>query len=561
MSYIKQLVSKMTLDEKVGALFTLGFAGTFARPHVYDQITKYHCGGLRLTPHARLFGSYVNPKDNKSVVDVVDNKGYKPGGNAPMATAEGYAQLLDELQSVARSRRMGLPLHFSYDQEGGTSADFNFGGVNIFPKPMGIRATGDKSLAYECAKAVARQGKAVGFGWIHSPVLDINTEPMNPEIYTRAYSDNPFEVAEYAVETCRGLKEGGMIATAKHFPGRGHSKVDAHFEMPVIDVDRDTMLKRELYPYKVLIEKDLIPSIMIAHSIFPAFDTKDIATVSKPIITGLLRDELNFKGVITTDSMTMGGVALKYGVANACALSLEAGADLVLMKAESSLVGETIEKVKEFVATGRISEKELDEKVERVLSLKHEYGMFTTFTRGNADEVVKDREIINLSKHIAKASVLVKRNKGLPISTNEKTLVVEQINKTPNDMFWHPGILYKECIKYNREAQYLETNYRYDESDKATITETIKQYDTIIFTNFYIRGNISNNEFLEDIIAKNPNKKIIIITNTPYPLSIPANSESLVITFATSPANIEVTAGTLYGTVHPTAQWPVKFDI
>ena len=131
---------------------------------------------------------------------------------------------------------------------------------------------------------------------------------------------------EYSEQTCRGFKEGGIVATGKHFPGRGHSAVDAHFQLPTIEVGRDVMMQRELLPYKNLIAKGLLPCIMIAHSVFPAFDPDNISTVSKKVITGLLREELGFEGVVTTDSMTMGAIASTYGVANACAMALEAGA-------------------------------------------------------------------------------------------------------------------------------------------------------------------------------------------------------------------------------------------
>jgi len=563
--YVQNLISKMTLDQKVGALMTLGFAGTFVRPHIYEDIIKYNCGGLRLTPHARLFGSYVDPKNGKSVVDVVDAKGYKKGVHSPYSTAADYKKILDELQAVAMSRPLGIPLHFSYDQEGGTSADFNFGGVNIFPKPMGIRATGDSRLAYEVAKAVSRQSRAVGFNWVHSPVLDINVNPENPEIYTRAYSDRVEDVIEYSVQSCLGFKEAGLIATAKHFPGRGDSALDAHFEMPVINVDKETMLKRELLPYKVLIEKGLLPSIMIAHSIFPAIDDKDVATVSKKVLTGLLREELGFEGVITTDSMTMGGIAVRYGVANACAMSLEAGADLVLMKAENKLVGETIDTIKSFVESGRISVEELDKKVYRVLSLKYEYGLFNRGTNWdeNPEDVIKDKEIIGLSKLVARKSVLVAKDKKkvLPLSKDEKVLVIEQINKTPNDMSWHPGILFKNCMKYNKDVAYLETAYTYDQEDKTNIINAIKNFDTIVITNFYIRGSLSNNEFINEIL-QDKSKKVVVVTNTPYqPLSIPKDSDCVVITFATSPHSMEATAGVLFGEISPEGEWPVEYKL
>jgi beta-N-acetylhexosaminidase len=560
--FISGVISRMDEDQKVGALLTLGFTGAVIRPHIRDAVVKYHCGGLRLTPVSRIFGSYVNPKSGKTVVDIIDTKGYKKDMPPPVLDAEQYAGLLDELAALARTRPLGLPLHFSFDQEGGTSADFNFGGVNIFPKPMGIRAAGDSNLAYAVARAIARQSKAVGFNWIHSPVLDVNTDPDNPEIYTRAYSDVAEEVADYAIRACEGFKESGMIATGKHFPGRGASAVDAHFEIPVIQVDRDTMLKRELLPYRELIKRELLPSIMIAHSIFPAFDDADIATVSKKIITGLLRDTLGFDGVITTDSMTMGGVAVRYGVANACAMALEAGADLILMKAENSLVEETFNKIKEFVKSGRISARELDKKVYRVLKAKYDYGLFTEFGRENPAEVIKDPGIIALSKYAARHSVKIHKAKDLPLEKTAKILLVEQINKTPNNFFWHPGILYKKCLEYSQNIDYLETAYTFDENDRERIIEYTGGYDTVIITNFYIRGKLSNNAFIEELISKYSSeggKKIIVITNTPYPLSMPKNCNNLIVSYATSPDNMEVCAGVLFGEISAEGVYPIAW--
>ncbi|MCL2804625.1 MAG: hypothetical protein FWD26_01630 [Treponema sp.] len=557
--FLKNIILKMSLDQKIGALLTLGFTGTIVRPHIHDAILKYHCGGLRLTPIARLFGSYVDPKTGKMVMDVTDTKGYKKDMPPPYLTVSQYANILDELKIIASSRPLGLPLHFSFDQEGGTSADFNFGGVNIFPKPMGIRAAGDVNMAYLSAKAVARQAKAAGFSWIHSPVLDVNTDPNNPEVYTRAYSDDAQVVAEYAIKTCEGFKEEKLIATGKHFPGRGDSAVDAHFEMPVIKADRDTMMNRELLPYRELIKRDLLPSIMTAHSIFPAFDEADIATVSKKILTGLLRDTLGFDGVITTDSMTMGGVALRYGVANACAMSLEAGADLVLMKAENNLVSETFNKIKEFAESGRIREEELDKKVYRVLKVKYDNDLFTQQKREDPEKVIRDPQIIALSKDIAKKSVLIYKNKDLPLKNIKNMLVIEQINKTPNNYYWHPGILYKNCLKYNKNIDYLETEYTFDDSDKERILQNMKKYDTIVITNFYIRGKLANNEFVELLAEKSQGKTIVVITNTPYPISVPNNCSNLIISFATSPQSMEVCAGVLFGEIEPQGKWPILY--
>ena len=300
----------------------------------------------------------------------------------------------------------------------------------------------------------------------------------------------------------------------------------------------------------------------LAHSIFPAFDPDNIATVSKPIITGLLREELGFEGVITTDSMTMGAVATRYGVANACAMALEAGADLVLMKAENELVEETVNTIRSFVNEGRISIEELDKKVYRVLNTKYEYGLF--FDREDHDvipeTVIYDKAITELSKQAARRSVLVCRdeNEALPLNPNEKILVIEQKVGDFNNFSWHSGILFEQCQKYSNNVDYLETDYTWDERDKENIEEEIKNYDTVVITNYYIRGKLCNKDVIEKIIESG--KKVILVTNTPYEeISIPKNAKTVIITFATSPDNIEVVAGTLYGKIIPEGVWPVEY--
>lgn len=560
-TFIRDLIARMSLEQKIGAVLTLGFAGTVPRAHIYKYIEEYHCGGLRLSCDMRQFGSYVDPNGNKTVVKLENTDGIRFRGPAPVPTASQYKAVLDDLQSHARRRPLSIPLHFSYDQEGGSSADFFFGGVNLFPKPMGIRAMNDPDMAYRIAKAAARQGRAVGFNWMHSPVLDVNSQPANPEIYTRAYSDDAQVVARYARETCRGLKQGRMIATGKHFPGRGHSDVDAHFQVPVIDVDKKTMEERELLPYKKLIAEDLLPSIMIAHSIFPAIDPDHIATVSKKVITGLLRGELGFQGVIATDSMTMGAIATRYGVANACALSLEAGADLVLMKAENYLVEEVIAAIRAFVEQGRIPLEELENKVYRILNLKYEYGLFGPAGEGEDPEKVLGEEgVRELARQAARRSVLIARDreKSIPI-TGEKILVIEQKVKEYNDMQWHSGILFEACQGYHAGVDYLETSYSYDDTDKGQIAQALAEYDTVIATNYFLRGKAKNRDFWEEQLALCPDTKVVMVTNTPYEeLSIPRNAESVLLTLATSPENIKAAAAVLFGEMAPEGVWPLK---
>ena len=561
-SYIKNLISRMSLDQKIGAMLTLGFSGVVPKANIYKYIEEYHCGGLRLETSLRQFGNYVDPKNNTTVVKIENKKGIRFKTNAPVCTASQYKAVLEELQACARNRELSIPLHFSFDQEGGSSANFFFGGVNLFTKPMGIRAMDDPKMAYRIAKAVSAQSRAVGFNWVHSPVLDVNSEPANPEIYTRAYSDDAEVVAEYALEACKGFKDGGLIATGKHFPGRGHSDVDAHFKVPVLDVDYETLVERELLPYRKLIEAGALPSIMIAHSIFPAVDPEHIATVSKKVVTGLLREELGFEGVITTDSMTMGALATKYGVANACAMALEAGADLVLMKAENHLVEDTIAAIRKSIEEGRISAEELDNKVYRILNLKYEYGLF----HGEKEDIVpeqvlQDKEIVELAKTAARRSILIERDKDKVFPVKDgNVLVVEQQVLLCNDYQWHSGLLYEQCQKYHSHVDYLETSYSYDEVDEAQIREAIEAYDVIIATNYFQRGKAGNKEFWEKLLTEYPEKKIILVTNTPYEqVSIPTNARNVLLNFATTPENTKAAAAILFGKMKAEGVWPLTY--
>jgi beta-N-acetylhexosaminidase len=559
---IANIISKMTLDEKVGAVMTLGFSGTVVRAHIQDAILKYHCGGLRLTPGSRTFGSYVEPKSGKMVVNVEDTKGYKKGVNSPSVTALEYKEILDGLQDLAMQRHLGIPLHFSFDQEGGSNADFFFGGVNIFPKPMGIRATGDSKLAYEVALAISRQSRATGFNWIHSPDLDINVNPDNPGICTRSYSDRLDDVIEYAEQTCLGFKKGGLIATGKHFPGRGESSVDPHYAELTIDIDRNMLYKRELMPYKYLIEKNLLPAIMIAHCIYPKIDDGTVSTVSKKIITGVARETLGFEGVITTDSMTMGAISTRYKVDEACAMALQAGADLVLMKAENELVGSTFDTIKRYVEEGKITEQELDEKVYRILNCKYEYGLFHHGTNWSEapEAAIHDPEIINLSRLVAKKSVMIYKNEDLvlPLPKSGNLLIIEQRRTEVNTIQWHPGILFKHCMQYNLDATYLEIDFTPDETDLASIRELAAKFDTIVITSFYYRSSRGDMDIVSELVG-DQSKKVIVIANTPYANSIPDGANTVVISFATSPHNMEATAGVLFGAIQAEGEWPVAY--
>jgi beta-N-acetylhexosaminidase len=562
-SFLKNITEKMSLEQKVGSVLTLAFNGTFIRNFHRQIVQDYQCGGLRCTPIARCAsGQYVDPKTKEVIFEVKADLHLKKGTSAPHATASQYSKLLNELQSLAMARSGGIPLHFSLDQEGGNGGNFSFGGVNVFPPQMGLRASNDPGLSYEVGFAKARQLRAAGFNQLHAPVLDINVNPLNPEISTRSFSDKVEDVILYGGEYCRGLKQGGIIATGKHCPGRGDSDVDAHFEIPVIDVPKETLLDRELLPYKVLGEQGLLPSIMLAHSIYPALDEEHVATVSKRIVTDILREKIGYEGVITTDSMTMGGITKRYGLADACAMSLLAGVDLVLMKADNHWSFDCYDKIKEYVESGKLSIEDLDKKIYRILSMKYDYKLFhhANEMHETIDEVIHDPQVIRVTHEAAKRSIFVARDdaSALPLPTDQKTLVIEQAQEWHNDFHYHSCMLWENCTHYNPDAKIVEVSFEPDEEDLDLIHEVIGDYSHIVITSYFARGSLPVKDYVQKVIDAYPDKTFVVVADNPYPLGIPDRASTVVVNLSEgTPKGSEMTAGVLYGKINPEGICPV----
>lgn len=573
-TFVRDLVSRMSIQQKIGQCVVVGMSGSKITNDLKEAITRYHCGGLRLSPFMRLFRYFSddNAKENTMGPD------YEPSlekinrqGLPPWVSPEDYAAMLNELRDLAAARSPGIPLHMVMDQEGDTSRDFARGGVVQFPSSMGLAASGDADLIYRSALSVAKQMKASGFDMIHSPVVDVNINPDNPEIGRRAFSDDPEMVAELAIAQVKGFRDGGVIAAAKHFPGRGDSATDAHHACPSLDVDKARMDSVELLPYKRLIESGVLDSVMVAHCLYPQLDKKKISTVSKKIVTGLLREELGFEGLITTDSMTMGALIDRYGVGESCAMALEAGSDVILMKAENQWRGEMFYTIEKYVEQGRITEADLDAKVTRLLGLKYQYGLFDSMGKvdaGRAAEPYSDPVIIRTAKEAARKAIIICKDEAgaLPLKKNERTLLINQqaIVKTPNDQWDHPA-LFQELMEEDwPELQTFEVAFGSaeggpKEEETAFRYASEGQWDRIICTNFYDRSAQPSGLARRLVDAGLP---VVLLTNTPYTIKgkgglIP-EAPTIVLDMNLSPEGLRTARDILFGRLAAEGIWPLK---
>ena len=567
--FLKSLMNDMTLEQKIGQCVVVGMSGTHITNDIREAITKYHCSGLRLSGFTRMFRYFSDDKSKQQKF----GSDFSPSmqkitqqGDPEYISPEAYTEMLNELRKLAAERKPAIPLHMVIDQEGDTSKDFSRGGVVQFPSNMGLASSGDPDLTYRVTRACAKQMKASGFNTIHSPVVDVNINPQNPEIGRRSFSDDPGIVADHAVAMVRAFKEENIVAVAKHFPGRGDSATDAHHACPVLKVGKKRIDAVELYPYKRLIDAG-IDSIMIAHCVYPSLDDK-IATVSTEILTGLLRNELGFKGVITTDSMTMGALIDKYGVGESCAMALAAGADIVLMKAENQWRGEMFYTIGKWVEDGRISVAEIDKKVERILSLKYDTGLFENMgivDSSKASEPYIDPEVVAVSKEAAVKSILVARNSKnlLPLNKSLKTLLINQLNsvKTPNDKFDHPSLFTSLMEEDWYDLQSYETTFGFEsEKDEAAVVKFAEDgnYDQIICTNFYDRS-AKPHSYVKTLIEKG--LPVIIVTNTPYCIDNKGGmitaAETILLNMNLSPEGYRTSKEVLFGRLEPEGKWPL----
>jgi beta-N-acetylhexosaminidase len=568
--WIEDLLRKMTLEQKIGQCVVVGMSGTVITNDLREAITRFSCSGIRLSAFTRMFKYFSDDKAKKQELgsDFVPSlQKLANEGLPPYATPEQYAAMLNELRALAAQRSPAIPLHMVIDQEGDTSRDFARGGVVQFPSSMGLVAGNSPRRAYEVAVAVARQMKASGLDMIHSPVVDVNINPKNPEIGYRAFSDDPEVVAEYAIATLKGFQENKVLAAAKHFPGRGDSATDAHHACPVLNVDADRFNRIELYPYKRLIEAG-IDAIMVAHCIYPHIDPDQISTVSRKVVTGILRDQLGFQGMITTDSITMGALIDRYGIGEACARALDAGADIILMKAENRWRGEMFYTIRKWVESGKIKADELDDKVRRILAIKRKYGLFDKMGMVEAEKAsvpFRDPIVVETSRQAAQHAILVAKDqqKALPLDRRQKVLLVSQqyTLKTPNDVFDHPALFSQLMEQEWPTLQVYETSFGFNEKEEEAVVRFVDegQYDLIICTNYYDRAE-KPHTYVKTLIDKG--LPVVLVTNTPYCIKgiagmIP-EAKTIVLNMNLTPEGMRTTREVMMGRLAPKGTWPLS---
>ncbi len=544
---IDDLLGRMDLADKVGQCMVCNFVGTRIDDYHRRFIENLRCGGLRVTPHiSNLEGE---PRVRKL---------------SPYMGPGEYAGVIRELQERAMRRRSGIPLQIVTDQEGDLSVDIVRGGLRFFPSNAGMAATNRPALVRKAYKVVGQQLRALGVTWVHGPVLDVNQQPRNPEIGMRSFSDDPAIVARYGIAEMKGLLAAGVVATGKHFPGRGDSELDAHDTLDVLRVDRQRLDRVELAPYRRLIQAGL-PAIMTAHNAYSALDVDTVpASVSRRIVTGLLREEMGFEGVVTTDAIGMAGLIDYAGTHwNAVVMALEAGNDIVLVKEDEATTVKCFQAIMDAVSSGRLNEARLEESVRRILRLKAAIGILDRPLPdpAKADRTVRSAAAQAVCEETHRAAAIVVRDRQglLPLDPQEKILVVEQYiplyHVKANDAYCHPGLFGEAMRRHSDRLLYQEMNTPPDETDVRRYREFLAQVDTVVFFNTFWRGSGSNRPLIREAVKAG--KKVAVAGNDLYDAHFLPTIGTFLCTFSAMPEGLRTAADLLYGKAQASGTWPL----
>lgn len=454
LKWVDSTLAHMTLEEKVGQLFVADFVAVYSHQEsenlrrIKRQIEEFHIGGIILAGGA--------------VYDI--------------------AVMMNELQRlsmlpllVAADLESGLGFWHPWRFVRGRAPDlprFIPGGGTAFPSNMAIGATGNEDYAYEVGRITGLEARAVGIHWPLAPVVDVNNNPRNPIVNTRSFGEDPQLVAKLGAAFVRGCQDAGAIATPKHFPGHGDTEEDSHMRLPILEFDLVRLDSVELVPYKAAIAAGS-KSIMSAHIALPKLDpSRRPATLSKPILTSLLREKLKFNGIIVTDGLTMQGITDQYGITDASLLAVQAGADALLVPPD---IEAAYKHLLDAVKNGKLSEARIDSSVRRVLAAKAWLGIQESryVAVSEVMEKVGSPASELTSKRIARDAItlLQNDNRALPISRDKNLKVGVAILSDTQNRDYGRDFLSLLREKYSSVSE----SYINESTNSDGITEALKR--------------------------------------------------------------------------------------
>lgn len=498
----------LTLEQKIGLMCIVGIPSFQVETSFYEAIKKRHFGGIGLFPHN-------------------------------IASMEQVAQINNDLQVYISQFTNESPYLISIDEEGGTLSNF----VDFFPTVPGNRAIGlanDPQLAYLSGRLIGSQLYSLGVMIDWAPVLDVNTNPLNPVIGVRSYGEDPDLVAEYGVAFMKGMRESGVLTTAKHFPGHGDVHADSHVELPSCELTLEQLYKEALIPFQHAIANG-VPAIMTAHLVFPNIpESKQLpASLSPYFIEQLLRKELGYDGVICTDDIEMHAIKNNFIPEEIGVMAVIAGNDQILMCHTPEFQNKVYDGILEAVKIGVISEERINQSVRRILRLKEEMKL----CRGQADPIPRS-EWEQLAMSIADASMVIDRDPSqlLPIANVNYLLILPKSKKlTQADTTFDKELSLAKWLSESQvRYEIIYTSMEPTEDERRAVENRIAEVDAVIQVTR--NAHMFKNQLLiaEMCALKKPH--ICLVLRNPYDAEYLPSTSTVVKISSTSNESMKVFA-------------------
>ncbi|UCZ52978.1 beta-N-acetylhexosaminidase [Bacillus shivajii] len=529
------------IKKKLGQMMVFGFNADHpskVSDEMKEMIEKHHVGGVIL------FGRNIGtPKD--------------------------ILTLTNKLQRIARDAGHEHPLFITIDQENGVVRRLGEG-TTVFPGAMLLGATQEPKNAYKTGRLTAKELKALGINWNLAPVVDVNNNPLNQVIGVRSFGEDAKTVAQFSEQAMKGMQDAEVMTTIKHFPGHGDTDLDSHLELPTIKHTMERLENVELIPFKQCIENGA-DVVMTSHVYFPALEPREgvPATLSRSVLTGLLRDKLDFRGLITTDCMEMKAIADTIGTANGAVEAMKAGVDLIMISLSYDLQVNALRKIEHSFKNGEIGLGQIEASYERVMLAKEKYLSWDDLQLDR--DIVKVPEIVGCNQHkkeadeIFQQGVTVVENKGetLPLGTSseQKTLVIYPENgylTMAEDKRYSSHAL-GQVIQENDENAKTAVIGDDEESIDALIKQA-EQYDTLII------GTISaaNSSHQQNVVKrlKMLNKTMVIVAmRSPYDINYLPEVDAYVTAYEFTTPALRFAAKAIYGKIDVNGRSPVTLKV
>ncbi|WP_189934770.1 glycoside hydrolase family 3 protein [Streptomyces sulfonofaciens] len=545
---LRKLISAMTLEEKVGQVFVMRVYGASATdPDQADVDANLQEIGVRTA--AELIARY------------------RVGGIIYFAWAHNtqnphqIADLSNGIQRAGLSQPRGLPLLIATDQEYGIVERVGVP-ATLLPGAMALGASGSRSDARLAARIGGTELRALGIRQDYAPDADVNVNPANPVIGVRSFGADPEAVAGLVAAQVKGYQGAGIASTSKHFPGHGDTATDSHYGFPVIQHTREQWDELDAPPFRAAIAAG-IDSVMTAHIMVPALDDSgDPATLSHPILSGILRGELGYDGVVITDSLGMAGVREKYGDDRVPVLALKAGVDQLLNPPDLDLAWHA---VLDAVKGGELAEERLDESILRILRLKARRGLFTEpyVTHSGVDRTVGTRAHLAAADRIAEhtTTLLVNEERVLPLSrrTASDILVVGADPASPSGTTGPPTTVLANALKeLGFKADALSTGAAGNPS-QAVIDQAVAAAagkDAVLVGTYNITATGSQRTLVQALAATGVPVIVLAIRN-PYDAAFVPDARAVLAAYSWTDVELRAAVRVIAGRARPRGRLPV----